>query len=88
MFAKKGEIVNNKFTKLKQAKVRTKNERPDIFLEGEQLTKATTAWNQEMDIKYFESVRDKMRKSTPNSFLKQHPNFRKTPAPRSTPTEF
>ena len=53
MFAKKGEIVNNKFTKLKQAKVRTKNERPDIFLEGEQLTKATTAWNQEMDIKYF-----------------------------------
>ena len=83
MFIKKGQILNNKYSRIKSSKVKTRNERPDIFLEGEQLSKATNVWNQQMDIRYYDSMRDKMRKSTPNSLLKN--NFRRTPAPKSTP---
>jgi hypothetical protein len=85
-FNKKTDLLNAKFSKIKSVKARTKNERPDIFLEGEQLAKNTQAWQQELDIRYFEHVREKMRKSTPNAFLKHHPPVRRTPMPRSTPT--
>ena len=46
MFPKKNDLSHNKYSKIRSMKVRTRNERPDIFLEGEQLTKTTAAWHQ------------------------------------------
>lgn len=51
-FAKKNEILGAKYMKGKSSKIRTRNERPDIFLEGEKLAKINPIWNQEMDARY------------------------------------
>ena len=32
MFIKKGDLLSNKYSKLKTSKIKTRNERPDIFL--------------------------------------------------------
>ena len=52
-FAKKNDLLNAKYSKVKQSKIKTRNERPDIFLEGEQLARVNSAWQQEVDMRYF-----------------------------------
>lgn len=54
-------------SKTRPPKLRTRNERPDIFLEGEQLTANNSAWQQELDFRYFEHLRNPTRKSTPTT---------------------
>ena len=84
-FTKKNDLLNAKYSKLRHNKIRTKNDRPDIFLEGEQLSRVNTAWQHEVDMRYFENIKEKMRSSTPSGFLKTVNTKIKTPAPRSTP---
>ena len=81
-FPKKSDYINNKY-KNKSSKVRTKNQRPDIFLEGEQLSKVTNNWQNDIDFRYFQSLKQKMRKNTPSSFEKnqnQEPQNRAEPS--------
>jgi hypothetical protein len=51
-FSKKIEILGNKYPKIKPTRIRTRNERPDIFLEGEQLSHIHSVYNREIDPRY------------------------------------
>jgi hypothetical protein len=61
-FSKKNELLNVKYSKGRSNRIRTRNERPDIFLEGEQLCQINLIYHREMDLRYLE----KARRSTPH----------------------
>lgn len=89
-FIRKNDMIHNKYAKSRPPKIRTKNERPDIFLEGEHIARTNTAWQQEIDFRYFENMRYKMRKSTSNALNKHQPAqvtvVKTVVGPSSTPT--
>ena len=64
-YPKKSDFISGKY-KNKSNKVKTRNDRPDIFLEGEQMARFTTSWQKDVDLRYFQSLKDNHRKYTPN----------------------
>ena len=86
VFSKKTDILNAKYSKMKNHKVRTRNERPDIFLEGEQLARNNAAWMHQ-DAQYYESIRHSIRKSTPNAFVKNYQSRGRNLLARGMPLE-
>ena len=56
-FSKKNEILCSKYPKIKPTRIRTRNERPDIFLEGEQLSHVHAVFNREIDPRYLETFK-------------------------------
>lgn len=88
-FPKKSDYITNKY-KNKNNKIRTRNERPDIFLEGEQLSKINSIWQNDIDFRYFQNLKQRMRKNTPSSFEKNHINeipSHKVEGPRVIPNK-
>jgi hypothetical protein len=64
-FSKKNELLGSKYPKVKPARIRTRNERPDIFLEGEQLSHVHAVYHAQLDQRYLEPFKERLRKSTP-----------------------
>jgi hypothetical protein len=60
--------MSTKYTKGRSNRIRTHNERPDIFLEGEKVCNLKMAWQKNLDIKYLETYKANLqRRSTPMS---------------------
>ena len=70
-FGKKNDVLAIKYPKACSHKIRTRNERPDIYLEGEQVSKNNQIWERDVDIKYLNDMRERFRRNVPNTVTRK-----------------